>query len=125
MAHAHNLPKSEQKPEFTDYLSAGYTVRSLAMRECYDAKQLQIFNDRLLRLDNRFWDTRLKPHPVKIRSGFPTKRDIDYSLPSKKGQPKALNQFKVVNKIVYVLGEVVHRIKIFQLHATRGWKAYA
>lgn len=117
--HHHN-PK---QAEFTDYTLASTEEGLLCSdmsRIIYEAEREIIANRRMERLDGRFWDTRQKPHPVQVRSGYPTKRDPDPERIRKKGQPFAY--FTDCYKLVETLSGVFH---VFQLHATRGWKRFA
>lgn len=129
MANPNNWKQhSEQKAEFTDYTVAGTDegrAKAADLRLAYMAQREAIAKRRAERLDNRFWDTRQKPHPIKVRAGYPKKRQRDEDIPSKRGVPhsKFLNQFKLVEHLLQV--PPYHVVKIFVLHATRGWKAFA
>ena len=119
MANRNGCPKTFKKPEFTDYTLAGDQLKSADMRSAYEAQREAIINRRRERLDKRFWETRLTPHPVKIRGNYPVKREADPERIRKRGQSYAnhLYRFKLV--------EVANAIKVYVLHATRGWKRYA
>jgi len=122
MANRNGCPKTFKKPEFTDYTLASTKegeVNAGISRLVYNAGREYIIARRQLRLDGRFWDTRLKPHPVKVRGGYPVKREADPERIRKRGQSYAnhLYRFKLV--------EVANAIKVYVLHATRGWKRYA
>ncbi len=130
MANRNNGIKSVAKPEFTDYTVVGTTEgrgNATLLAIHYKRQQQIIAASRAIRLDNRFWDTRQKPHPIKVRAGFPTKRERDEDTPSHRAWPHSnfLKQFKIVDRITYVAGDFVHSAKVWVLHATRGWKVYA
>ncbi len=104
------------------------TEVSRAMAKSYAAARSNIQLRRQIRLDDRFWDTRQKPHPVKVRAGLPKRRERDASLPSKRGVPhsKFLKRFKIVDHNTRtILGDIVYGARVWVLHATRGWKLYA
>lgn len=127
MAHANTI-KSEPKPYFTDYTVAGTDegrYNAARLRESNQQAEDYIRTGRSLRrMCRKSMAARNNQH--QARGGFPKDREIDYSLPSKKGQLKALNRFKVVSKLISTGEEsMVYVTKIFQLHATRGWKLYA
>lgn len=125
-------PITKIKPQFTDYTIAN-TDRGKLAATALKITHTQIVKHnaerRAARLDNRFWDTRLKPHPVKVRCGYPTKRERDEDISSKRGVPhsKFLKRFKIVDRVTFsnALGAFVYSAKIYVLHATRGWKLYA
>ena len=112
----HNPPK----PKFTSYKLAGTETECVTeMRECYALSRQFIADRRAIRLDNRFWDTRQKPHPIKIRAGYPTKRFVDPERMKKKGVAFVNHLYR------FKLEEVGDRVRVWILHATRGWKLYA
>ncbi len=124
--------QNPQATEFTDYTIAGTDAgryNAVMARNIYVHERREIQQRQLDRLDNRLWDTRQKPHPIKVRAGFPTKREPDPERIRNKGVPhsKFLERFKIVDRICYsnALGEFVNLAKIWVLHATRGWKVYA
>lgn len=123
MARANTI-KSKAKPEFADYTIAGTPegqINAMALRGAYKAERDEIKARRMNRLDNRFWDTRIKPHLVKIRANLPKRRKINDDIPSHRGVPHSnfLKRFK----FTYNRAEDI--CKIYVLHATRGWKLYA
>lgn len=125
MAHAHNLPKSEQKPYFTDYTVAGTDqgrIHAAIKRAIYAQGRSYIRTTRSLKRMCRH--TAIEPRVASqqlSRGGFPIKRERDEDIPSKRGvaHSKFLKQFK----LVYNRAE--DACKIYVLHATRGWKFYA
>lgn len=123
-------PQVKRETGLTDYTVAG-TVEgrhsAALLRIAYEAKVEYHRTCRSMRLDGRFWDTRLRPHPVKLRRGYPTKRERNEDIPSKRNVPHSnfLNRFKIVEKTIHQMGKLVHTAKVYVLHTTRGWKFYA
>ena len=116
--HHHN-PK---KPEFADYTLAGDQSKALALRETYEVDRAYIRTTRSLRrmCKETCTDPRVS-NQTKIRNGYPRDREgtRDHNAPSKRSVPfvNHLHRFKLV--------EVADAIKVYVLHATRGWKRYA
>lgn len=130
MASRNGGPKSVPKPYFTDYTMAGGEdgeLRGNTLKLAHMAQRKYVEMRRAFRNSATGRMITNNDNEPQARGGMPTKRVIDYSLPSKRGQPKALEQFKIVGKLVStgILNDVVWVTKIHQLHATRGWKVYA
>lgn len=118
MAHA-NTFKSQPKPYFTNYLSACYTEKSLAMRAAYDYYRRTLDMKRSLNVRVP------RSKTENVRCGFPIKRDgRPTDQLSKRGM--AYSHFTKCYKTVGVLLQVppYYIVKTFILHATRGWKAF-
>lgn len=121
------IPASIQKPEFTDYTLAGTPqgeVDAMVCRAFYEWKRDDIYKARSLRRAARRFEP-VAHNQAQSRGGFPTKRERNPELSSKRRESKALDRFKLVDRITHVLGEFVYSTKVFQLHATRGWKVCA
>lgn len=127
MAHAHNLPKTEQKPEFTDYTVAGTDEgrhSATLLRINYEAQQTYTRTGRSLRRMCR----KTAADCSQVRRGYPTKREPDPERIRNKGVPhsKFLKRFKIIERLVGTgFGDFVWVAKVYVLHATRGWKLYA
>jgi len=110
------VPKSIKKAEFTDYTLAdtvGGTIRAAVLRENYEREQMQIGIHRQLGILASIDNPEHIGHQAQPRGGYPHRRYINPDLPSKRGASKLLHRFKMIGG------------KIYMLHATRGWKAYA
>ncbi len=115
-------PKTVAKSEFTDYTVAGTIagyIRAAALRGAYETDRCYIRTTRSLRrICRRTAIEKRVSTQQATRGGFPKRRERDPEAPSKRGVPKDLNQFKLIDR---PNGE----IRIFQLHATGGWKVFA
>lgn len=126
MANPNNWKQhSEQKAAFTDYTVAGTDegrAKAADLRLAYMAQRADIELQRHLRQASIMDDP---TDCSQVRRGYPKKRQRDEDIPSKRGVPhsKFLNQFKLVEHLLQV--PPYHVVKIFVLHATRGWKAFA
>ncbi len=109
--------KTFTKPKFTTYKLAGDPSRSIQLREEYMEERMQIFRNQQDKLFSRAALDEEQSMTTN-RGGYPKRRYRDASLPSKRGKSKFLNQFKFMD----MAGD---RVKVFVLHATRGWKAFA
>ncbi len=114
----HIVTHKPQAPEFTDYTLAGVQDRSAAMRAAYKAEQDALTERRAHINVNR--PTKL----TNIRCGYQKMRERDPEAPSLRGNPfhKFTKRFKIVYKL---LADGEFSAKVFILHYTKGWKAYA
>lgn len=124
MASNNAGPKSVAKPYFTDYTIAGMCERSAELRAAYDQERRLINLQRSLKV----MSTRTIHAQSLPRGGFPCVADRQVkrlATPSKRKMPHSgfLKRFKSITKLNNLPPYV--RVKIWVLHATRGWKVYA